>query len=184
MRSSDTSRLIRATVLPSVPELPRAAALGVRARPMTDDDLIFVAALYASTRAEEVAVTGWPIEHQRAFLAHQHDAQHRHYRSHYPDAHWLILEKSGAPVGRLYLDRWERELRVIDISLVPSCRSQGIGAAVLRDVQDLARALGIGVSIHVEKNNPARHLYDRLGFVLAEDKGVYDLLEWGMPPRG
>ncbi len=179
-----TSRLIRATALPLVPELPRAAALGVRARPMTDDDLLFVAELYASTRAEEVAVTGWPIEHQRAFLAEQHDAQHRHYRIHYADALWLILERDGVPVGRLYLAQWECELRVIDISLVPSCRGQGIGAAVLRDVQNLARVRDLGVSIHVEKNNPARRLYDRLGFVLAEDKGVYDLLEWDLPPRG
>jgi len=179
-----TLRLIRPTALPPIPELPRAAALGVRARPMADADLPFVAALYASTRAEEVAVTGWPIEHQRAFLAQQHDAQHRHYRTHYADALWLILEKGDAPIGRLYLDQWERELRVIDISLVPSCRSQGIGAAVLRDVQELARARALGVSIHVEKNNPARHLYGRLGFTVAEDKGVYDLLEWGLPPRG
>ena len=149
---------------------------------MTDDDLLFVAALYASTRAEEVAVTGWPIEHQRAFLAQQHEAQHRHYRLHYADALWLILEKDAAPVGRLYLDERDREFRVIDISLVPQCRGLGIGAAILRDVQDLARARDLGVSIHVEKNNPARRLYDRLGFALVEDQGVYDLLEW-RPPR-
>jgi len=32
----------------------------------------------------------------------------------------------------------------------------------------------MAVSIHVEKNNPARNLYLRLGFVKQEDAGVYD----------
>ena len=32
------------------------------------------------------------------------------------------------------------------------------------------------MTVHVEKNNPARALYARLGFAIVEDRGVYDLL--------
>jgi len=145
---------------------------------MAEADLPFVAVLYASTRAEEVALTGWPIDGQRAFLAQQHEAQHSHYRIHYADMAWLILERDGEPVGRLYLDERTDELRIVDISLLPGARGLGFGRALLEDVQDLARAGGKAVSIHVEKNNPARQLYDRIGFAFVEDKGVYDLLEW------
>ena len=34
------------------------------------------------------------------------------------------------------------------------------------------------VRIHLESTNPARRLYDRLGFRLAEEGEVYDLLAW------
>lgn len=156
--------------------LNAAAGLGISCRRFTEDDLPFVAALYASTRREEVAATGWPAEIQQAFLAQQHEAQHSHYSVHFADADWLILERDGEAIGRLYLREEPEQVHVIDISLVPESRSQGIGGAVLRDVLDRARAVGKAVTIHVEKHNPARRLYLRLGFETVEDCGIYDLM--------
>lgn len=148
---------------------------------MVDGDLPFVAALYGSTREDELARVGWPAELRQAFLAQQHDAQHRHYRAAYPNAEWLIVERSGEPIGRLYLAEWESELRVIDISLVPGARGGGIGGALLADVIAAAERGNRKVSIHVELHNPARRLYERLGFAPVEDKGAYLLME--RPPR-
>ncbi|WP_114951782.1 GNAT family N-acetyltransferase [Sphingosinicella terrae] len=145
---------------------------------MTDADLPFVEALYASTREEELAATGWPAEMRRAFLTHQHDAQHRHYRAHYEGAEWLILERDGEPLGRLYLVEWSREFRIIDISLLPRARGRGLGGALLTDILAAAAAAGKRVSIHVDVHNPARRLYERLGFTVAEDKGIHLLMEW------
>jgi hypothetical protein len=51
-----------------------AERLGLRCRPMTDADLPFLFGLYASTRAEEVAATGWLLEAQLQFLRGQFDA--------------------------------------------------------------------------------------------------------------
>jgi GNAT superfamily N-acetyltransferase len=143
---------------------------------LTSEDLPFVAELYASTRRWEVALLGWPRDVQDTFLAQQHEGQHRHYMAHYPGAEWLIVERAGRPIGRLYLYEGKREVRVVDVSLVADCRGAGVGGAILRDVLDDAQGRGKSVSIHVEKNNPARRLYERLGFVLAEDRGVYDLM--------
>lgn len=145
---------------------------------MQDADLPFSAEVYASTRSEELAITGWPPEAQRAFLLQQHEAQHRHYRSTYDGAEWLVIEQDGVAIGRLYRVEWPREIRIVDISLLPAARRGGIGTAILTSIQDEARSIGKIVSIHVEKNNPARALYLRLGFELSQDKGVYDLLEW------
>jgi len=160
------------------PPLLAAAACVLSYRPAREDDLPFLALLYASTRDEEVASTGWPIEAQRAFLQQQHEAQHSHYRKHYADAEWLVIERGDEAIGRLYLEEWPSQMRIIDISLMPDSRGRGFGAAILRDVQADAASRGKGVSIHVEKNNPARRLYERLGFAAVEDKGVYDLLSW------
>ena len=159
------------------PPLRAAARFGIAYRLMVDDDLPFVTELSASTRAEEVAMTGWPVEQQQAFLAQQHHAQHYHYRTFMPDAEWLIVERAGEPIGRLYLDQLEGSVRIVDISLVPAARGQGIGGAILADVIEAARSSGNGVSIHVERNNPALNLYLRMGFELVEDQGVYLLLE-------
>ena len=76
---------------------------------MTDDDLPFLAALYASTRAEEVAATGWPIHEQREFLAMQHEAQHRHYQSHYGGAEWMVVERNAEPIGDSIYTRRRRD---------------------------------------------------------------------------
>jgi RimJ/RimL family protein N-acetyltransferase len=159
------------------PPLHAAAAHGISYRPMIADDLPFLAALYASARAEEVAVTGWPEEMQRSFLHQQFDAQHHHYQRHYPDAEWLVVEGGGEPIGRLYMEEWPSQIRIIDIALVPGARGKGTGAAILADVCALAASKAKKTSIHVEKNNPALRLYRRLGFIKVEDKGVYDLLE-------
>ncbi|HEY6815928.1 MAG TPA: GNAT family N-acetyltransferase [Croceibacterium sp.] len=158
------------------PPLKAAGGFGVSYREFSDEDLPFVAELYASTRREEVAATGWPLEMQEAFLAQQHDAQHRHYALHFADAEWLIVERGEEAIGRLYLRDLGENLHIVDISLLPHSRQKGIGGAIMQDILDHARSLGKGLSIHVEKYNPARSLYARLGFEMVEDRGVYDLL--------
>ena len=138
--------------------------------------MAFLEALYASTRHDEVALTHWSEDERRTFLAKQFKAQHAHYMTHYPDADWLVIIHQRERIGRLYLERWPTQHRIIDIALTPKERGNGFGAAILNDLIDEASEAGKTVSIHVEKNNPAMRLYERLGFEAREDKGVYDLL--------
>jgi ribosomal protein S18 acetylase RimI-like enzyme len=159
------------------PPLRAAADHGISYRPMTDGDLPFLAELYASTRREEVAQVGWPAELQEAFLRQQFEAQHSHYLAHHSDAEWLVVERAGAAIGRLYLRETPERFHIVDISLLPESRGQGIGGAILRDVLAAAGDAGKPVSIRVEQFNPARRLYDRLGFRTIAEEGVYDLLE-------
>jgi ribosomal protein S18 acetylase RimI-like enzyme len=156
----------------------RAAEAGLKFRRITDADLPFLALVYASTRAGELALTDWSDERKAAFLDQQFQAQHAHYQQYYPQADWLVTAREGEDIGRLYIERWPSQHRIIDITLLPAHRGSGLGAALLRDLQDEAAACGKAVSIHVEKNNPAMRLYRRLGFATAEDKGVYDLMRW------
>jgi len=163
------------------PPLGRAAAFDVTYRPLAEPDLPFVAALYASTRAEEVASTGWPEAFQRAFLAQQHQAQHDHYQAHYPGAEWLIIEAGGEAIGRLYLDERGDDLHLIDISLAPERRGGGIGTAIMADLLGWAGARGKTMTLYVEPPNPARRLYERLGFAAEGEAGVYQMMVWRPP---
>ncbi len=157
-------------------EAPRDFNLSVRLA--TAEDELLLREVYASTRAEELAVTDWSDEQKRAFCDQQFTAQDAHYRAHYPTAVYAVIEEGGVPVGRLYLDRWEREIRIMDISLLPEFRGRGTGGRLLRELQEEARGVGKALTIHVEKFNPALRLYERLGFRTKEDKGVYLLMEW------
>jgi ribosomal protein S18 acetylase RimI-like enzyme len=149
-----------------------------RLRAATPDDEQFLRAVYAGTRTEELARTLWSAEQKHAFIDMQFTAQDAHYRRHYPTAQYSIIEVQEAPAGRLYLDRWEKEIRIIDIALLPEYRRAGIGTKLLHELQDEARATGKALTIHVEKFNPALRLYRRLGFQKIEDRGVYLFLEW------
>jgi ribosomal protein S18 acetylase RimI-like enzyme len=156
----------------------RAAATGCRFRRITDADLPFLARVYASTRAEELAATPLTDAMKTAFLAEQFRLQHAHYQKYYPDADWLVTAHEREDIGRLYIERWPTQHRIIDIAFLPEHRSAGLGTALLRDLMDEAAVAGKDVSIHVEKLNPAIRLYRRLGFKTEEDKGVYDLMRW------
>ena len=149
-----------------------------RLRPSTPEDEQFLRAVYASTRADELALVPWSDEQKRAFTDMQFNAQNADYRRNYPDAQYAVIEVQGISAGRLYVDRCSREIRIIDIALLPEHRGAGIGTRLLRALQDEARAAGKTLTIHVEKFNPALSLYHRLGFQQVEDKGVYLFLEW------
>jgi ribosomal protein S18 acetylase RimI-like enzyme len=155
------------------------ANLSLRLRPVTPEDDSFLAGVYASTRAEELAVTGWSDEDKALFCRRQFDAQSAHYRENYPGASLQVIERDGVSIGRLYVAHWEREIRIMDIALLPEHRGTGIGTKLLRGLQDEARSAGKTLTIHVERFNSALRLYERLGFKQIEDKGVYLLMEWG-----
>lgn len=153
-------------------------ALTTRLRPVDSGDAPFLYRLYASTRAGEMALIFGDDAQARAFLSMQFDAQSRYYAAQYPHASFDIVELAGDAVGRFYVERGEQEIRVIDISLLPEFRGQGIGGALLRGVLDEARDNGKRVSIHVEQSNPAKRWYQRLGFLSVSDGGIYQLMEW------
>jgi GNAT superfamily N-acetyltransferase len=108
----------------------------------------------------------------------QFDAQSHDWDRNYPDASREVVLIGGEPAGRLYLDRRHDEIRIVDIALLPEHRGGGAGTALLHEVLAEAKKAGKPVGIHVERFNPARRLYERLGFVEREDRGVYLLMEW------
>ena len=156
----------------------------VTLRDTEPQDTGFLYEVYASTREEEMALVDWGDEDKEAFLRMQFDAQHRYYQEHYASASFQIILADGIPCGCLYVDRWEDEIRIIDIALLPPYRNHGIGTSLLGDILAEGRQARVPVSIHVERFNPALSLYRRLGFraVEGQETGVYLLMRWS--PEG
>jgi len=157
---------------------PSHALADVELRPRRDADRDFLCRLYASTRTDELAATPWTDEQKRAFLEWQFEAQTTHYDAVYGDARFLVVERDDMPIGRLYLQRRDDEIRVVDIALLPEHRGHGLGRRLMEDVLAEAAADGLAVRIHVETHNPAMHLYERLGFRRVDTNGVDHLMEW------
>jgi ribosomal protein S18 acetylase RimI-like enzyme len=107
----------------------------------------------------------------------QFDAQDAWWRENYADASFDVIVADGEPAGRLYVHRGPSEIRIVDIALMPEHRGNGVGTRLLEDLLAEGDAGGKSVTIHVERMNPALRLYERLGFSVAEDKGVYLFLE-------
>ena len=147
-------------------------------RPARESDSDFMYRLYAGTRADEIAAVDWSDAQKREFLQMQFRAQTSFYTENYAGASFDVIELDGVPIGRLYLDEREDELRIIDIALLAEYRGRGIGRHYLQSIIERASDRGACVTIHVEHNNPAMTLYRRLGFVKVEDKGVYWFMRW------
>lgn len=158
------------------------AEVTIQLRPITEADLPALYDIYASTRAEEMAlVPDWNEAHKAAFLTQQFLAQHQYYQEFYKKAEFQMIEYNNQPIGRFYI-HWTysaHEVRIVDIALLPVFRGKGVGTAIINSILEKAVALEKSVTIHVEYNNPALKLYERLGFCkIGEFNSVYYLMEW------
>ncbi|HEY1527440.1 MAG TPA: GNAT family N-acetyltransferase [Candidatus Angelobacter sp.] len=156
---------------------PNARDQQITLRPATAADDNFILSCYASTRAQELEQVPWNTEQKDAFVRMQYTAQKQHYAAEAPRAHHDIIFVGAAPVGRIYLDRREDALHILDITVLPQHRNQGTGSLVLRRLLDEAGELGKPVTIYVESFNPSLRLFERLGFQKDQEKGFHLLMK-------
>ena len=127
-------------------------------QPATEDDLPFLLALRKSTMQEHLQRAGAPLD----------DAHHLariHYR--FEDARIVWLD--GRPAGLFKHGRDAAGWRVVQIQIDPAFQGRGLGRRLLADLLDEADAQGIPVTLSVLKGNPARRLYEALGFTPVEE---------------
>lgn len=144
-------------------------------RPAAAADRPFLLALFASTRASELAALPDDAA-RRAFVEDQFDLQDRHYRRYYPGARFDVIELTAAPVGRMYVHRRADEIRLMEITIAPEWRRRGIAACLVHALISESDECGIPIGLHVEPDNPANRWYRRLGFRHIVDRGAYEFL--------
>jgi RimJ/RimL family protein N-acetyltransferase len=146
-------------------------------RPVTSADDIFLLQLYSSTRADEMGIVPWSEEQKQAFVSAQFNAQQNHYRKTYPVASHDIIIAKDREVGSLYVARLDTEIRIVDITLLPSDRNRGIGTSVLLRLIEEANRSAKLLRIYVEVFNPSLRLFERLGFTKGAEQGIHIALE-------
>lgn len=146
-------------------------------RPVSTADEAFLLALYASTRAHELAQVPWNAEQKHTFLKMQFMAQKTSYAATHPNAQHDVIYRETEPVGRLYIDRAADRLHILDITIAERRRNEGVGSAVLRGIIQESEQAGKPVTIYVETFNPSMRLFERLGFRRAKVTDFQALLE-------
>jgi GNAT superfamily N-acetyltransferase len=127
-------------------------------RPAQETDVPFL------IRLREVAMD----PHHRAAGIFQTPAEmEERVRNFYDEAQ--VVEIDGRPVGLWKLHRESAVWWIIQVQLLPEVQGRGIGAALIRGLAAEARSAGVALKLKVLKTNPARRLYERLGFVVVGD---------------
>lgn len=130
----------------------------------TGEDAGFVEGLVAADLADRLS--GLPPQVRDPLVSLQVRAQSAHLADAWPDAQdWILADAAGRDVGRLLVGRTTEAIHVLDVRVAVTHRGQGIGSAALAAMLAEADAEGLPVALHVEPGNPARRLYERLGFV-------------------
>ena len=118
-------------------------------RPSLPEDRDFLFRLYASTRMEEIRGFGWSAAQQEAFLRMQFNAQQQWYQATYSTAESQIIEKDHEPIGRMIVQHEAGTWRLLDISLLPEHRGQGIGGDLIRNLIVESVDTGAGIDSEV-----------------------------------
>ncbi|XEC95620.1 GNAT family N-acetyltransferase [Paenibacillus tarimensis] len=149
-------------------------------RAVTPADDSFLYALYSDARRDEVTAWGWDASQADAFLRMQWSAQNQSYAMHYPDAVHLIIVFEGQDTGRVVIHYGIESIRLVDIAVMSRHRNRGIGVAVMRHLQREAELAELPVHLSVTSGNPAKRLYERLGFecVNADASDLYIAMRW------
>lgn len=150
---------------------------GIQLRPSLPEDREFIFRLYASTRVEELRALGWSAVQQEAFLRMQFNAQQQWYAATYSTAENQIIEKNHEAIGRMIVQREPILWRLLDISLLPEHRGQGIGGELIRALIEECRKSGAVLNLQVLNTNPAQRLYIRLGFIKTGEDQIYTQME-------
>ncbi|WGW02976.1 GNAT family N-acetyltransferase [Tropicibacter oceani] len=147
-------------------------------RPIQDSDRDFLFGLFASTREWEFQLTTWTEADKHDFLKSQFKAQDMSYRMNFLGAAFRIIQMDGVDIGRLYVDRPDTHMHIIDLTLAPEWCGRGIGSDILKALLNEAHGGKVPVRLSVEKQNPALNLYLRLGFRALSETATHYALEW------
>lgn len=88
------------------------------------------------------------------------------YAHDWPLIESWVIEVDGEPVGVVRFSEEKEALYVRDLQVRESFRCVGLGTWAMAEVKEEARARGLkGLRLKVAPENPAKRLYERLGYV-------------------
>jgi len=123
-------------------------------RPAVAEDFEFVFQLNKANMYRYVELLrGWNDDAEREDMRH----------SFRPGAEQIITF-AGRDIGRLAVERHPDRIEIRHIEILPEFQGKGLGSQIIRDILAEGRKAGLPVTLTVLSLNPARRLYERLGF--------------------
>ena len=156
----------------------------VTLRPERADDEALLFRLFRSWALEDLERMPVDDATKENLLRFQFAGQMMTYRANFPTASFDIIERDGAPVGRLIVDPGDaREPAcLVDFVLLPEQRNDGLGRAIIAAVLAEQASLGRKVQVKILHHNmPSRRMCAALGFVEIGEVPPFVQLEWCAP---
>ncbi|MGO0063384.1 GNAT family N-acetyltransferase [Brevibacillus fluminis] len=138
----------------------------------------FLYQLYAASRAEELAAWGMDEGTRDMFLRMQWNAQRQSYEQQFPGAEHQIVLEDDNKIGKIVIYRTEQQIRLVDLIILPAFQNRGIGTRLLQELQQEAMREDKPLFLSVLQTNPAKRLYERLGFLVTGGDEVYAGMAW------
>ena len=109
-------------------------------------------------------IYGWNIEVQREKNIHE-------LQKHKDDMRILI--KDGKDIGVTTFYEENNQYVVGLIMIHPEYQGEGLGSKIIKEYIDLAKKSNKKIKIKVYKENPAKRLYERLGFEIYNEDDTH-----------
>jgi GNAT superfamily N-acetyltransferase len=109
------------------------------------------------------------------------DQRRRFISTFVPSASRLVVAY-GRAIGQFAVEASQNEVFLSGIYLLPAYQGQGLGSHILSDLLANAGRLGLPVRLQVLLGNPARRLYDRLGFEVIDQTETHIIMRHGQHP--
>ena len=135
----------------------------------------FLEELFCDVRSVEFIAAGMSVLQLKPLLAMQYNVQKHSYKGNFLNAENFIIELGDEKIGRLLIDRRERKVHLIDISILGDFRGRGIGGCLLEQLKTDAETISLSV---FKTNFGALKLYEKHGFAVTDDDGMYFKMEW------
>lgn len=123
----------------------------------TPADIEFLRALHHQVYREVVT---------RQFGGWDEAAQDGFFERGLAEATFHVVEQEGAAIGAVALGEDARSIFIVELQILPQWQGQGLGSELLAFQLERARSMGKAVQLRVLKQNRARGLYERHGFVV------------------
>jgi GNAT superfamily N-acetyltransferase len=139
---------------------PSFAMSFLELRPANEGDRHFIEDVYFQTQR-------WLIE--RFFGWRGDDAEKAKFAEFYEPDETSIIVLNGEPIGWLAVRRTSAGFDLEHLYISPSHQSAGVGAFLIGELVREAGEAGVPLRAATAKINPARRLFERLGFVATGD---------------
>lgn len=95
----------------------------------------------------------------------------------------LVLA-GGIPIGAIQTTEHDTHVQLDELFIAPEHQGHGHGTQLIQAVIRRAQSLSVPVRLRVLRPNPARNLYERLGFTVTHSTDHRHFMEFPAPQRG
>ena len=140
-------------------------------RQATEEDFDFLFAMHISTMKEYVdRIWGWDDAFQESL-----------FRERYIPNQVQVITFDGKDIGMISLEERDEDVFLRAIEILPSHQGQGIATRIIQQIIDDAASKQKPVILSVLKVNPAKRLYERLGFSIIEETDTHFIMKTSLP---